>query len=736
MMFSTLVPTLLTLSSLSIMRKAMFGQLRCLERESPVFLHGLLALVWMIALVVSSTAQSNWRVFAQLRLGRHHHVARYLPGDRMIVMGGWTGSYGILDGLPTNTTEIVDLTTGVVSQGPSMRDARAEFPSLVLPDGDILVFGGYSNSSTTRSIERLDVQSMTWSLAGTMATGRRQHAADFINADSILIFGGFNNATAEIFNLVTGESARVRDLPSFANQAVSVNPDGRGPSYFGFREGGPNSPRSKVSLRYSLAQDSWLNDLTFDDSPVAPRVTPLASGSVFLAGGALSETPVTTSRFTWTISPAGIVERGPNLMTGRVHQAMGAWGSQKILVTGGMVDGAVLTTECEWVDLATKTTAVAPRLNVDRCLSQMVVAPSKNGRTRAFVVSGLSNGMNTATIEVLEDTVCSSRLVKMALPEMRLVGSAARDGESIRLTSTGKYESGGAYLPERFTVRNGFDLRFSFRLAMGNDNGMVDNGDPGADGVAVVFLPDNPTAVGRSGDGIGYHEIAHGMAVEYDSYLNPAYSDPDGSHVAVQVGDGRQLRAWHTAPYLRALTSKDVPSFKADGSVYYGRVALTGNRLLVYVSTTPLFAKPVIELENFDIQSTLNLDSRGSCFIGFTSSTGMSTEEHSLLSVEIENCQPLVSVNDQSDVRGMHPQMSIIPNPTTSSASVQLALVLTEDASLEIFDLHGCIVLRQIVPAGSVSWSVGALGSLAPGIYTIRLSTRGGVTSSSLVIMH
>jgi hypothetical protein len=651
-------------------------------------------------------------------------------------MGGWTESNGILDGRPTNSTEIVDLTTGAVSQGPAMRDARAEFPSLVLPDGDILVFGGYSNSGTARSIERLDIQSMTWSVAGTMITGRRQHAADFINADSILIFGGFNNGTAEIFNLANGQSFRVRDLPSYANQAVSVNPDGRGPSYFGFRTGGANSTRSKVSLRYSLAQDAWFNDLTFDNAPVAPRVTPLVSGSVFLAGGALSENPVTTSTFTWTINPAGNVERGPNLAIGRVHQAMGAWGSQKILVAGGMVDGASVTGVCEWVDLAKRSSSTAPRLNVARCLSQMVIAPSADGRTRAFVVSGLSDAQNTPTIEVLEDSICTSRLVQMPLTEMRLTGAAQQDGASVRLTSTAKYESGGAYLPERVTVRNGFDLRFSFRLAMGNDNGMSDNGDPGADGVAVVFLPENPTAIGRSGDGIGYHEIAHGMAIEYDSYLNPAYSDPDGSHVAVQVGDGRQLRAWHTDPYVKAITSNGVPKFKADGSIYYGRIALTGKRLLVYVSTTPQFGKPVIELDTFDIQSALNLDSRGSCFIGFTSSTGMSTEEHSLLSVEIENCQPLVSVDDvnNSDLNDRILRMTLGPNPASSSIDVQFARPLTADATLEVIDLHGRICAQQMVPAGSQAHVIDVANTLAPGMYTVRLIAITGSVASPLVI--
>jgi len=80
--------------------------------------------------------------------------------------------------------------------------------------------------------------------------------------------------------------------------------------------------------------------------------------------------------------------------------------------------------------------------------------------------------------------------------------------------------------------------------------------------------------------------------------------------------------------------------------------------------------------------------------------------------------------------------MKIVPNPTASSASVQLALALSADASLEVLDVHGRILLQQSIPAGAITWSIDALSSLTSGMYTVRLATQGAVTSSALVIMR
>ncbi|MFM8772107.1 MAG: lectin-like domain-containing protein [Candidatus Kapaibacterium sp.] len=661
---------------------------------------------------------------------------RYLSGDRAIVIGGYVNSTGILTGAPTRETEVIDLNSGAVSPGPSMQYARAEFPTVVLPDGDVLVIGGYSTDGGSTRIERLDVQTMTWLPAGVLQSARRQHAADFLSPDEILIFAGFDNSTAEIYTVASERTRLVSNLPSSANNAVSVNPDARGPSYFGFREGGPNSPRRKTSLRYMKSTDRWEEDLVFDESPLAPRVTALNNGSVVVVGGSVSEQPFVGSKSTWIVNPLGVVRKGPSLAIGRQHMGLGTWSNSRVLTAGGLESGVVISNVCEWIDLEKGLAERAPNLVHERSYAQMIMAPAASGRMRAYVISGLRNGANTPLIELLEDSVCQTRVSPQPLTQMRLAGSAIRSEEGIRLTSTRQYESGSAFVENRVSVRNGFELTFSFRLSEGNDNGMVDEGDPGADGVAVVLLPETPSALGQPGDGIGYHEIPHGIAVEYDSYLNPAYSDPNTSHVAVQVGDGRLLRAWHMMPYVRGVATAGVPRFKADGSLYHGRIVYTPGKLLVYVSTTGVFDEPVLDVDSFDIQQILNLDSRGSCYVGFTSSTGRSSEVHELLSVELTDCQPVTTVHDEQDGSGNSGQMTIMPNPVNSAAHIRLSSPLHVDALLELVDLHGRVLLQRTIPEGSTFWSLDAFSMVVPGRYYVRIITPDKVLSSPLTIVR
>lgn len=689
-----------------------------------VRLHLLMVLfVSSVIGAVPAASQQRWKAFANLRQGRHHHAVQYLSGDRAIVIGGYVNSTGILQGSASRETEIVDLNTGAVTPGPTMRYSRAEFPTIVLPDGDILVFGGFSRDGGGAIIERLDVQTMSWLVEGVMEQSRRQHAADYLSPEEILIFAGFGNSTAEIFNIRTGLSRQIRSLTANANSAVSVNPDGRGPSYFGYREGGANTPRSRTSLRYFPSTDSWERDLVFDDSPVAPGVTAINDGSVVVVGGALSETPFVGASNTWVVSPLGVVSKGPSLQVGRQHLGIGTWSNTRVLTAGGIASGVVFSNVSEWIDLEKGIVERGPDLLHERCYAPMIMAPAANGNMRAFVFSGLRDGSNTPLIEVLEDSSCQPRVISQPLASMRLVGSAIIAEGEVQLTGTGQYQSGGAYLENRIAVRNGFDVKFSFRLSNGNDNGMVDNGDPGADGIAVVFQRDNPTALGRPGDGIGYHEIAHGMAVEFDSYLNPAFSDPNTSHIAVQVGDGRFLRAWHKAPYLRGIATTGVPSFKADGSVYHGRITYDAGKLSVYISTTGVFTSPVIELDTFNIQSVLNLDSRGSCFIGFTSSTGMSSEVHELLSVEISDCQPLVSTADHDETAAQRGTLHayIVPNPTHRNAVLHLSEISDEPVKIEIFDQHGRSLQRFDGGLGLQTVELTLNDGLATGTYFVRV---------------
>ncbi|HLP28281.1 MAG TPA: kelch repeat-containing protein [Candidatus Didemnitutus sp.] len=683
-----------------------------------------------------SQSQTKWRIFAELAQGRHHHAARYLNGDKIIVIGGYVNSEGILGGSPTTTTELVDLTSANVTPGPEMTYARCEFPTLVLPDGDILVFGGHSNNGGDNVIERFDVGTNTWSVVGIMQSSRRQHCADFLSSDEVLIFGGYGNSTAEIYTISTRQTASIAELPGPANSAVSINPDGRSPSFWGYRSGGQGSDRPYESIRYDKPTNTWRKDLLFDDKPVAPKLVTLADGSVLVISGALAESPFETSKMTWVVSPFGLVSRGPTLIEGRQWHVAGTWDNERILVAAGLVDDpnsddANITASCEWLELSNNRSIKAPTLNVSRCFGQMILTRSKEGRMRAFAISGLTDTKNTPTIELLEDTVCISGTTMLDLSDFRLIGSAKHVGTRIELTSTEQFKSGAAWLRNKLPVKAGFDIRFRFRLINGNDNGQVDNGSPGADGIALVFQNSAPVVLGKPGDGIGYNELPHGVAVEFDSYFNAAFSDSSTSHIAVQQGDGRILRPWHVAPYFLGGNFKTSPSFKADGTVYHARVALDGTTLRVYCDTTGVLAEPIVTVPDVGIESLLRLDPFGACYVGFTSSTGKSSEVHEIYDVVIDGCQPLVSAVNENNDRSL-PTMYVVPVPTDDAATLRLTNPVAQDLDCSIIDASGRVVARVAFPHDEIEVQL-PIASMPVGAY--RVIVRGGTLIHTLPLV-
>lgn len=680
-------------------------------------------------------AQTKWEIFASLNQGRHLHAARYLNGDKILVIGGYVNSTIILGGTPTNTTEIIDLSTGVVTAGPPMAYSRSEFSSLMLPDGDILVIGGYSNNAGNTAIERFDVDTYTWSVVGTMKSSRRQHCADFLNGDEILIFGGLNNSTAEIFTISTGKSELVARLPGAANSAVSINPDGRGPSFWGYRSGGEGSDRPFESIRYEKATNKWAKDLVFDDKPVAPQLVNLADGSAFVVSGAVSEAPFRTSTRTWTVSPFGEVARGPSLVAGRQWHVVGTWNDDRILVGGGIVDGVRITGTCEWLELPSSKSVRAPTMNIPRAYGKMILARAADGRMRAFVVSGLTDGKNTPTIEVLQDSVCAAGSTAISLLDMRFLGSAKQVGQAVQLTSTEQYQSGAAWLRNKLPVRAGFDIRFKFRLSNGNDNGQIDNGSPGADGVALVFQNSTPVAIGKPGDGIGYNEMPHGIAVEFDSYLNAAISDSSASHIAVQKGDGMMLRPWHVSPYYLGGNFHQSPNFVADGSVYHARVVLDGKVLTVYCDTIGQLNEPVLTIPDLNFESILSLDAYGACYVGFTSSTGRSSEVHEIFDVIVKGCQPLVSSVEHHSINNEQISPLVYPLPATDIAMLRLDDPLSSPVECNVINVRGQVVAISSIEADRLEVPLN-VSSLDPGIYTVVFRRGVQVVALPLVIVR
>ncbi len=684
--------------------------------------------------VATGVAQSQWRVFANLAEGRHHHCAKYLNDGKILVIGGYLRSRGILDGTPTAKTELIDVSTGTVTSGPSMTFPRAEFPLVELRNGDIVVFGGYTGTGSGQSaIERYSVSENKWTVIGSMQNTRRQHAAALLNDEEIIVFGGFMNSSAEIFSLRTGQSRPLSPLPGPANNACVIAPVNRHPTFWGFRESGPNSNRSKRSIRYDVPTDKWIADLEFDAATVAPRTVRLSTGDVLVISGTVLESPFVTTPKTWIVTSSGNVQNGPTLTQGRQWHAAGLWGDGRVLVASGLGDNVSFLSSCEWLNAATGQTEQAPTLNVGRAFSDMIVVRSKEGRNRAFVISGLttSDG-NTPTVEVLEDSCFNSDL-SIPLSELKLIGNATYAAPNIMLTQSATYQRGAAWLPKKVNVSRGLDIRFMFRLANGNDNGQVDKGPDGADGVVFVLQNAFPTVIGKVGDGIGYNEIPSGLAVEFDAFLNAAFSDPSGSHIAIQVGDGQYLRAWHVPPYLKAIATKGVPQFVADGRVYHARIVLEGTTMSVYCDTTGELNTPLVVATDIDLQKILSLGPDGATYAGFTAATGFAQQSHEILGVQIGGCETLVSVDDEVQSLGESFTARVVPMPASYNAVVEVSAASARDRECRIMDARGVCVMRLVLTAGRATLEL-PIDRIAQGAHTVLLQDGLQTVSVPLVV--
>jgi hypothetical protein len=105
-----------------------------------------------------------------LAVARSSHTQTALLDGRVLITGGYTGASGTSQGTPTTHVELFDPQTGLMSAGPSMTAARAEHRAVRLPDGRVVVAGGFT-------WQLFDPVTNTWSADYPMQRARFSHEA-------------------------------------------------------------------------------------------------------------------------------------------------------------------------------------------------------------------------------------------------------------------------------------------------------------------------------------------------------------------------------------------------------------------------------------------------------------------------------------------------------------------------------------------------------------------------------
>jgi hypothetical protein len=125
------------------------------------------------------------------------HAAVLLPEGRVLVLGGFSGS----DYLQS----VERLDPGAERWEPSrdMTTPRVAAASLLLPNGEVLVMGGFAGSGYLATAERYDPIADRWTPAAAMSIARTWHTATLLPNGRVLVLGGYilsEQRTANFFS--------------------------------------------------------------------------------------------------------------------------------------------------------------------------------------------------------------------------------------------------------------------------------------------------------------------------------------------------------------------------------------------------------------------------------------------------------------------------------------------------------------------------------------------------------
>ena len=157
-----------------------------------------------------------WTVTGSMKQPRSNHTATLLPNGKVLVAGGFDFVNGQREQVAR--VELYDPITGRWSDTGSLNERRESHGATLLPDGTVLVAGGSNNREVfLASAELYDPASGTWTLTGRMTAPREQFTLTLLPNGQVLATGGYTTdgnilASAELYDPATGTFTRTGDM--------------------------------------------------------------------------------------------------------------------------------------------------------------------------------------------------------------------------------------------------------------------------------------------------------------------------------------------------------------------------------------------------------------------------------------------------------------------------------------------------------------------------------------------
>ena len=227
----------------------------------------------------------------------------------------------------------------------------------------------------------------------------------------------------------------------------------------------------------------------------------------------------------------------------------------------------------------------------------VVIAESKTGSSVAFAE--------------LSPTVAES---------FKLADDAKFTGNSLQLTEARNSLQGIGLLkaPQTLSATRSFSSHFSMQMT-----DPVCHTGLGADGLSFVIQGSLNTkrAIGW---GLGYAGTEMSIAVEFDTYVNREFEDPNAQHIGLSLHGDPSSYATVQSPYTLN-----------DGQVYYVWIEYDGAAKFLEVRISDNTTRPEVALMRTQVDLTGVLDNK--VFVGFSAATGSCNEQHDIKSFYFEN---------------------------------------------------------------------------------------------------
>jgi N-acetylneuraminic acid mutarotase len=328
----------------------------------------------------------SWTTTGSMNMRRGRHTATLLPDGTVLVAGGFNSNN--ISAL--NSAELYNPQLGTWSNAGSMAISRVGHTATLLPNGRVLVAGGLNYSSSGSGIilssaELYDPVLGSWSSTPSMSTVRQFHTATLLPNGKVLVAGGSDSnntaiSSAELYDPSTSTWSSTGSM-TMARQShtATLLPDGKVLVAGGYD---PTilSTLSSAEL-YDPLTSTWSSTGSMTMARQIHTATLLPNGKVLVAGGSGDSADLySPQNGTWSSTASMSTSR-------RSHTAT-LLPNGTVLVAGGFNGNGIILNSTESYDPAAGNWSSTGSMNTPRYSHTATLLPN----SALLVAGGVING--------------------------------------------------------------------------------------------------------------------------------------------------------------------------------------------------------------------------------------------------------------------------------------------------------------------------------------------------------